>query len=101
MVIGEATIQNTTTTNIQATYSATPTHEFDDLPVVMWLTLPTKPVMKTIAVWTKMKISIQIRITKWMVRATCRLKMPEARPNRLAIAGACSRPVMSASGDVT
>ena len=68
------------------------------MPSVMWLTLPTKPVTNTIRVWTTMKVSIQISTPKWMVRATCRLSRPAPVPNRPATAGACSRPVIRATG---
>ncbi|MFE6941022.1 hypothetical protein [Streptomyces chartreusis] len=35
---------------------------------------------------------------KWTQRATWRLIRPQPTPNRVAMAGACSRPVMHASG---
>ena len=68
------------------------------MPNVMWLTLPTKPVTKTIRVWMTMKTNIHTSTPKWTVRAIWRLSGPTLVPNRPAMPGACSRPVTKASG---
>src|SRR5664279_6243610 len=66
---------------------ATAHHESVLVPSVMWLTLPSNPVIHTINVCTAMKKIIQHSTKKWMLRATCRFKAPAPRPNFPAIAG--------------
>ena len=67
-------------------------------PVVMWLRFNSTPVIQTMVVWMKMNPTKVTITPKWTMRAVWRLTRPQPSPNLAAMAGACSRPVMNASG---
>lgn len=71
------------------------------VPKTMWFRLPSRPVVKTMTVWTAMKNTIHTRTMKCTERAICLLAGPAPSPNRAAIAGAWSSPVTKASGAKT
>src|SRR5215475_15432554 len=96
--MGDAAHQTATTMAIQATYSHHPVQEAKFAPVVMWVRFSSSPVIQTMVVWMKMNPTKIVMKVKWTMRAVWRLTRPQPRPNLAAIAGACSRPVMNASG---